>query len=120
MAIPGYEARFGRERPVIAVVGFNAATEVTDYVIPYGVLAESGVADVWALGISDGPIQMKPALRFNPQALSTSRHSYPDGADYVVVPNSMKEKTTRASRVAAIAGARAPPSSLSVMAFQPG
>ena len=88
MAIPRYEARFGRERPVIAVVGFNAATEVTDYVVPYGVLAESGVADVVALGTSDGPVQMKPALRFNAQAsIKTFDIRYPNGADYVVVPN---------------------------------
>jgi len=88
MAIPRYEARFGRERPVIAVVGFNAATEVTDYVVPYGVLAESAVADVWALGTSDGPIQMKPALRFEPQAtIKAFDTRYPEGADYVVVPN---------------------------------
>lgn len=88
MAIPRYEARFGRPRPVIAVVGFNAATEVTDYVVPYGVLAESGVADVWALGTSDGPIQMRPALRFNAQAtINGFDRRYPDGADYVVVPN---------------------------------
>jgi putative intracellular protease/amidase len=87
-AIPKYEARFGRERPVIAVVGFNAGTEVTDYVVPYGVLAESGVADVWALGTSGGPIQMRPALRFNPQAtIKGFDLRYPDGADYVVVPN---------------------------------
>jgi putative intracellular protease/amidase len=88
MAIPRYEPRFGRQRPVIAVVGFNAATEVTDYVVPYGVLAESGVADVVALGTSDGPIRMKPALRFQAQAtIHVFNERYPDGADYVVVPN---------------------------------
>jgi putative intracellular protease/amidase len=88
MAIPRYEARFGRERPVITVVGFNAATEVTDYVVPYGVLVESGVAEVWALGTSDGAIQMKPALRFNPKAtIEAFDRRYPEGADYVVVPN---------------------------------
>src|SRR5688572_26592078 len=88
MAIPRYEARFGRERPVIAVVGFNTATEVTDYVVPYGVLAEAGVADVVALGTSEGPIQMKPALRFEAQAtIHGFNERYPDGADYVVVPN---------------------------------
>ncbi len=88
MAIPRYEARFGRELPVIAVVGFNAATEVTDYVVPYGVLAESGVADVWALGTTEGPIQMKPALRFDPRAtINVFDMRYPQGADYVVVPN---------------------------------
>jgi putative intracellular protease/amidase len=88
MAIPRYEARFGRERPVIAVVGFNAGTEVTDYVVPYGVLPESGVAEVLALGTGDGPIQMKPALRFSAQSsIKGFDRRYPDGADYVVVPN---------------------------------
>lgn len=88
MAIPRYEARFGRERPVIAVVGFNAGTEVTDYVVPYGVLAESRVAEVVALGTGDGPIQMKPALRFSPQSsIKGFDGRYPDGADYVIVPN---------------------------------
>ena len=88
IAIPKYEPRSGRERPVIAVVGFNAATEVTDYVVPYGVLAEAGVADVVALGTSEGPIQMKPALRFEAQAtIHAFNARYPDGADYVVVPN---------------------------------
>jgi putative intracellular protease/amidase len=88
MAIPRYEARLGRARPVIAVVGFNAATEVTDYVVPYGVLAESKMADVVALSTTEGPIQMKPALRFKAQAtINVFDLSYPDGADYVVVPN---------------------------------
>jgi putative intracellular protease/amidase len=41
-----------------------------------------------ALGTSDGPIQMKPALRFQAQAsIHAFNGRYPDGADYVVVPN---------------------------------
>ena len=88
MAIPRYEARLGRERPLIAVVGFNAATEVTDYVVPYGVLAQSKAADVVALSTTEGPIQMKPALRFKAHAtINTFDIRYPEGADYVVVPN---------------------------------
>ncbi len=45
--LPRYEARFGRMRPVIAVVGYNPSTELTDYVVPYGVLAESGSPMSW-------------------------------------------------------------------------
>lgn len=86
--IPRYEPRFGRSRPVIAVLGDNAATETTDYVVPYGILAESHVADVVALGMEAGPIQMKPALRIQPQATTSEFDArYPDGADYVIVPN---------------------------------
>ena len=35
-----------RERPVIAIIGINDATETTDYLMPYGVLRRSDVADV--------------------------------------------------------------------------
>ena len=86
--IPRYAPRFDRERPVVAVLGYNQATEVTDYVVPYGILAESGVAEVVALATSEGPIRMSPALRFEAQA--TTREfdlRFPDGADYVIVPN---------------------------------
>lgn len=86
--LPKYEPRFGRTRPVIAVVGDNTATELTDYVVPYGVLVESGVADVVAVAIRPGPIQMSPALRFQPHAtLRQFDDRYPQGADYVIVPN---------------------------------
>lgn len=88
LTIPRSEPRFGRERAVVAVVAYNPATEVTDFVIPYGFLAESGVADVVAVAPTAGPIQMSPALRF--QAETTLREfdgRYPEGADYVIVPN---------------------------------
>jgi putative intracellular protease/amidase len=77
-----------RERPVVAVLGYNAATEVTDYVVPYGILAESGVAEVVALSTGPGPIRMSPALRFEAQATTKEFDArFPDGADYVIVPN---------------------------------
>ena len=76
-----------RSRPVVAVLGQNDGTEVTDYVIPYAVLRQSGVADVFALATEARPLQFTPALRIEPQATITAfdgRH--PDGADYVIVP----------------------------------
>ena len=86
--IPRYEPRFGRTRPLIAVLGDNAATETTDYVVPYGILAESGVADVMALSAETGPIQMQPALRFRVHAtIAEFDVRFPQGADYVIVPN---------------------------------
>jgi RNA polymerase sigma factor (sigma-70 family) len=87
-SLPRYAPRLNRERPVVAVVGHNAATEVTDYVVPYGILAESGVAEVMALATRSGAIQMSPALRFQAQATTKEfDRRYPDGADYVIVPN---------------------------------
>jgi transcriptional regulator GlxA family with amidase domain len=85
--LPRYEARFGRTKPVIAVVAYNPATEVTDFVVPYGVLAESGVADVVAVSTGKGPIQMSAGPRFGAQAtLEEFDTRHPHGADYVVVP----------------------------------
>lgn len=86
--LPGHAPRLDRARPVIAVVAHNALTEVTDYVVPYGILAESGVAEVIALAIASGPVQMSPALRFEAQATTRQfEQRYPGGADYVIVPN---------------------------------
>lgn len=85
--IPTYAPRFGRSRPIVAVVGENTFTELTDYVIPYGVLHESGVADVVALATKVGPIQMFPALKIRPQSTVNEFDArFPEGADYVIVP----------------------------------
>ena len=84
---PAYQPRFARARPVVAVIGENSFTELTDYVIPYAVLVESGVAEVIALATKPGPIQMFPALKIEPQATSAEFDArFPEGADYVVVP----------------------------------
>jgi putative intracellular protease/amidase len=86
--LPRYQPRPGRTRPLIAVLGDNDATETTDYVVPFGILAESGVADVMALSVERGAIRMRPALRFEVQAtIGEFDARFPEGADYVIVPN---------------------------------
>ncbi len=85
--ISEYVPRFGRSKPVIAVVGENTFTELTDYVVPYGVLHESGIAEVIALATQEGPIQMFPALKIQPQmTIDAFDHRFPEGSDYVIVP----------------------------------
>lgn len=85
--IAPYEARFGRERPVIAVVGINAGTELSDFMAPYAILSRSGAAEVLALATAEGPMQMKPTLRIAPHAtLAGFDQRFADGADYVIVP----------------------------------
>jgi len=85
--IPKYQPRFDRPKPVIAVVGENKFTELTDFVIPYGVLKESGVAIVASLGSEKGAIRMFPALQLEPDMdISKFDLEYPRGADYVFVP----------------------------------
>ncbi len=76
-----------RARPVIAVVGHNGGTETTDYLIPYGVLKQSDLAEVWALATEPGPLKLMPALVIKPQATTADFDArYPDGADYAIVP----------------------------------
>lgn len=88
--IAPYVARFGRSRPLIAVVGENSSTVVSDYVIPYGVLAQSGVADVVSLATQPGLLSLPP-LRIQPDStVAQFDVRYPDGADYVFVPAVMK------------------------------
>lgn len=76
-----------RQRPIVAVVGLNDATETTDYLMPYGILKRAGVADVMALATHAGPVRLYPALTVVPDATTSTFDSrYPEGADYVVVP----------------------------------
>lgn len=84
--IDPYVARFGRTRPVIAVLGENEGTVLPDYAIPYGVLSQSGVADVVSLATKAGVLKLPP-LQINPDSsVSEFDRRYPDGADYVIVP----------------------------------
>jgi putative intracellular protease/amidase len=74
-------------RPVIAIVGINDATETTDYLMPYGILKRSNVADVVLLATRPGPVKLYPALVVEPDAtVAEFDAQHPGGADYVIVP----------------------------------
>ena len=76
-----------RQRPLIAIVGINDATETTDYLMPYGILKRADVADVVTLATAAGPMTLYPALKVEPQAtVAEFDAQHPDGADYVIVP----------------------------------
>lgn len=76
-----------RARPVIAIVGINDATETTDYLMPYGILRRSGVAEVIPLATQAGPVKLFPVLTVEPQAtIAQFDARHPEGADYVIVP----------------------------------
>jgi len=94
IGIAPYRPRFGRARPVVAIVGHNASTELIDFVVPYSVLARSGAADVIALGLEPGALKMRPALVIEPQAtVEQFDERVPQGADYVIVPAVAGDKT---------------------------
>lgn len=76
-----------RARPIVAMIGINNATEVTDYVMPAGILRRADVADVLMVATGPGPVKLYPALTVEPDitvADFDARHA--DGADYVIVP----------------------------------
>jgi len=76
-----------RERPLVAIIGINEATETTDYLMPYGILRRADVADVVTLSTGPGPVTLFPALRVEPDSTITDFDTqYPEGADYVIVP----------------------------------
>jgi putative intracellular protease/amidase len=76
-----------RQRPLVAIIGINNATETTDYLMPYGILKRADVADVTTLATAPGPMTLFPALKVEPQAtIAEFDARHPDGADYVIVP----------------------------------
>ncbi len=76
-----------RQRPLIAIIGANAGTETTDYLMPYGILKRADVADVMALATEPGPVNLYPVFKVEPQATSADFDAqHPDGADFVLVP----------------------------------
>ncbi len=76
-----------RRRPLIAIVGVNDSSEITDYLMPYGILRRADVADVMTLATEPGPVTLFPVLRVEPQAtVAVFDAQHPEGADYVIVP----------------------------------
>jgi putative intracellular protease/amidase len=71
-------------------VGENSSTVLSDYVIPYGVLSRSGVADVVSLATQPGVLKLPP-LQIQPDStVGQFDAKYPEGADYVFVPAVME------------------------------
>ncbi len=63
---------------MIAIIGINNATETTDYLMPYGILARADVADVVTLATATGPMTLFPTLKVEPQAtIADSMRSIP-------------------------------------------
>src|SRR5207253_3154461 len=76
-----------RQRPLIAIIGINDATETTDYLMLYGILRRADVADLVTLATKAGPMSLFPVLKVEPQAtVAEFDAQHPEGADYVIVP----------------------------------
>jgi transcriptional regulator GlxA family with amidase domain len=93
LSVPAPKA--GRARPLVVVVAGNGGAEVTDFTIPYGVLKESGVAEVRSLSTKAGPVQLFRSLKvMADQTLAQFDALEPAGADIVIVPAQMDPKDT--------------------------
>ncbi len=71
--------------PVVAVVG-EGNVVLSDFVVPYGVLAQSHAAKVVAVNIADGPLQAGPVTVVPDMTAAAFDQAYPQGADIVIVP----------------------------------
>ena len=71
--------------PIVVVVAQREAV-MSDFLVPYGVLSQSGAARVIAVNIDRGPLKTG-AFKVTPDMTATQfDHAYPGGADYVIVP----------------------------------
>lgn len=77
-----------RSKPLVAIIAQNAGTEVTDLLVPFGILADSALVDVHAVALADGAVTLLPAPGAVelPDTVATFDAAYARGADYVIVP----------------------------------
>jgi transcriptional regulator GlxA family with amidase domain len=74
-------------RPLVAIVAQNGGTETTDFLVPFAVLSQSGVADVVPVALEPGPVALHPALTIElGETIDSFDRAHPDGADFVIVP----------------------------------
>ncbi|HEV7277509.1 MAG TPA: DJ-1/PfpI family protein [Devosiaceae bacterium] len=85
---PRLRAKENSEQPlVVVVVADNAGTETTDFIVPYGMLKESGIAEVRSLSSEPGVVELMPALRVEAdETIADFDATEPRGADVVIVP----------------------------------
>jgi len=91
LSLPAPKA--GRARPLVVIVAENMGAETTDFTIPYGVLKESGVAEVRSLSTGAGPVQLRMSLKIiADQTIAQFDAAEPAGADIVIVPAQVAPK----------------------------
>lgn len=77
----------GRARHLVVVLAGNSGAETTDFVVPYGILKESGAADVLSVSSRPGIVHLVRALTVRAdETMAEFDASVPAGADIVIVP----------------------------------
>lgn len=86
--------RSGHVRPLVAIVADSGGAETTDFIIPYAVLKESGVADVRSVSTLPGPVHLMMAIQIEAdQTIAQFDTATPEGADIVIVPAQMQPRS---------------------------
>lgn len=79
--------RAGRSRPLVAIVADSDGAQTTDFIVPYGVLKESGIAEVRSVSTRAGPIRLTRGLQIiADETIAQFDGHAPEGADIVIVP----------------------------------
>ena len=88
LAVAAFAQAAADDKPVVAVIAHNHGTEVTDFLVPFGIIADSGLAEVHAVALHPGPVTLHPSNTVIelPQTAASFGALHPDGADYVIVP----------------------------------
>lgn len=78
--------------PLVVVVA-EGKVVLSDFVVPYGVISQSGAAKVIAVNMSSGPLKAGPLTVLPDMTAAEFDRAYPDGADYVIVPATADKHT---------------------------
>ena len=79
---------FDPARPTAALLLSQAGTEITDFLAPYAILAESGVFNVVAVAPTAAPAPTSGRLGIVPHmTLAAFDTAHPEGAAVIVIPN---------------------------------
>lgn len=74
-------------KPLVAVLAQNSGTEMTDFMVPYGVIASSGAADVIAVSTGAGPIDFMTGVEARgDMTIAEFDVAHSRGADFVIIP----------------------------------
>ncbi len=88
------EAR-ASERSIV-VVAQNGGTEVTDFLVPYGVLYRADVGDVRAVSTEAGSVYLWPGLTIEAdETMDQFDARLPEGADLVIIPAVLDPEDTK-------------------------
>lgn len=75
------------KKPVITIIGENQYTELTDFIIPYGIINRAEIAEIFAIAPNKGRMDLFPALSIEiTTSIADFDTLHPEGADIVIVP----------------------------------